>query len=559
MILMGETKEKYRITVGETCREYPAGTTFLEIAGDFWREGEDEYLLAKYRGNLVELTKEIRGDGQVTFLTATDKNGQKAYRRSMVLLMQKALSCLYPESRVDISVEHSLGQGYFCHIRGMEDFGEEALGELEATMHRLVEADLPLEKYSIKTREAMEIFRSKGMEDKARLLRYRASSNINLYDLDGCVDYFYGYMVPSTGYLKYFDLQLYQDGFMLLFPGRFAREVAPFDPSDKLYGVLQRSGQWSQRMGIRTVGALNDAIANGHTKDIILMQEALMERRIGELAERIAADPKKKFVMIAGPSSSGKTTFSHRLSTQLRALGVTPHPIPLDDYYFDRDKVPLDEFGQKDFECIEGLDVELFNHDMTALLRGERVQLPSFNFVIGRREYKDGHVMEIGDQDVLVIEGIHGLNERMSYSLPEESKHKIYISALTQLGIDEHNPLSTADGRLIRRIVRDARTRGTSAKDTIAMWDSVRRGEEKNIFPYQEQADDMFNSALVYEMSVLKLYAVPQLYAIEEGCEEYVEAKRLLKLLDYFLPVPSDDICNNSILREFIGGSCFHV
>lgn len=554
-----EEKERYQITVKSEVREYPAGTTFLEVAEDVRREGDDDAVLANFCGNLIELAKEIPGDGSVTFLTAADKNGQRAYRRSVVFLMQRALACLYPEGSVDITVEHSLGQGYFCHIRGVEEFGEENLRELEDTMRQLVEADLPLEKYSIKTREAVRIFRAKGMEDKAKLLRYRVSSNINIYDLDGCVDYFYGYMVPSTGYLKYFGLQMYQDGFMLLFPGSDVRRVAPFAPSDKLNSVLQRSGQWSQRMGIHTVGALNDAIAHGRTKDIILMQEALMERRIGELAERIAADSKKKFVMIAGPSSSGKTTFSHRLATQLRALGVVPHPIPLDDYYLDRDKVPLDEFGRKDFECIEGLDVELFNRDMTDLLAGKRVQLPSFNFVTGCREYKDGHTLQIGKQDVLVIEGIHGLNERMSYSLPDESKHKIYISALTQLGIDEHNPLSTADGRLIRRIVRDARTRGTSAKDTIAMWDSVRRGEEKNIFPHQEQADDMFNSALVYEMSVLRLYAEPQLYAIEEGCEEYMEAKRLLKLLDYFLPVPSDDVCNNSILREFIGGSCFHV
>lgn len=283
-----------------------------------------------------------------------------------------------------------------------------------------------------------------------------------------------------------------------------------------------------------------------------------MERRVGALAERIVADPNKKFVMIAGPSSSGKTTFSHRLSAQLRALGVTPHPIPLDDYYLNRDQIPLDEFGEKDFECIEGLDIKQFNEDMVRLLNKERVLLPSFNFKTGKREYKD-HYMQLGEHDILVIEGIHGLNERMSESLPKESKFKIYISALTQLNIDEHNPLSTTDGRLIRRIVRDARTRGTSAQETIAMWDSVRRGEEKNIFPFQEQADEMFNSALIYEMSVLKIYAMPQLLAIDENCQEYAEAKRLIKLLDYFLGMPADDVCNNSLVREFIGGSCFNV
>ena len=321
---------------------------------------------------------------------------------------------------------------------------------------------------------------------------------------------------------------------------------------------MQASEQWGADMGIPTVGALNDAVCAGKTREIILSQEAYMERRIGALAERIVADPDKKFVMIAGPSSSGKTTFSHRLSAQLRALGVTPHPIPLDDYYLDRDQIPLDEFGQKDFECIEGLDVGQFNEDMVRLLKGERVLLPTFNFKTGKREYKD-HYMQLGKRDILVIEGIHGLNEKMSGSLPKESKFKIYISALTQLNIDEHNPLSTTDGRLIRRIVRDARTRGTSAKETIAMWDSVRRGEEKNIFPFQEQADEMFNSALIYEMAVLKIYAMPQLLAIDQDCPEYAEAKRLIKLLDYFLGMPADDICNNSLVREFIGGSCFNV
>jgi uridine kinase len=381
-----------------------------------------------------------------------------------------------------------------------------------------------------------------------------------LYELEGCIDYFYGYMAPHTGLLKYFALYPYSKGFVLQFPNPRVdtHQVAPFEPANKLFGVLEAAGSWSSAMEIPTVGALNDAICQGKSREIILSQEAYMERRIGALAEQIAEDPRKKFVMIAGPSSSGKTTFSHRLSAQLRALGVHPHPIPLDDYYYDRDQVPLDEFGEKDFECIEALDIEQFNQDMMGLLQGQRVLLPTFNFKTGKREYRD-HYMQLGDNDILVIEGIHGLNDRMSYALPRESKFKIYISALTQLNIDEHNSLSTTDGRLIRRIVRDARTRGTSARDTIAMWDSVRRGEEKNIFPFQEKADEMFNSALVYEMAVLKTYAQPQLFAIPEDCREYIEAKRLLKLLDYFLTMPTDDICNNSLIREFIGGSCFNV
>lgn len=309
---------------------------------------------------------------------------------------------------------------------------------------------------------------------------------------------------------------------------------------------------------IDTIGALNDAIAAGKTQQMILTQEALFEERIGRLAEEIISAKDRKFIMIAGPSSSGKTTFSHRLSIQLAAKGLNPHPFPLDDYYKNRDICPRDENGELDLECLDALDVELFNHDMNELLAGKTVNLPIFNFKTGKREYKD-KLMTLGKDDVLVIEGIHGLNDKLSYSLPIESKFKIYISALTQLNIDEHNCLPTTDGRLIRRIVRDARTRGTSAKETIAMWDSVRRGEEKYIFPFQEGADVMFNSALIYELAVLKMYAEPLLFAIDKDCQEYLEAKRLLKFLDYFLPMPSDGINQNSILREFIGGSCFNV
>ena len=534
------------------------GDYLLFVAEEYQTSEDDDIILAVYNRKLMELNRIVPEDGEVIFLTTADKNGRRAYRRSVVFLMQRALMGLYPEGDVDIVVNHSLGQGYYCQVKGNVQVDDVFLANLKAEMLNLVEQDLPLTKTSIKTEDARKIFAARGMHDKENLMKYRTSSNTNVYELDGCIDYFYGYMAPNTGRLKYFDLYAYDDGFVLQFPDKDTKKVADFQPANHLFQVLKDSEQWGQDMGIPTVAALNDAICEGKTREIILSQEAYMERRIGALAEQIAADPDKKFVMIAGPSSSGKTTFSHRLSAQLKALGVNPHPIPLDDYYLDRDQIPLDEFGEKDFESIEGLDIDLFNSDMVKLLQGERVLLPSFNFKIGKREYKD-HYMQLGSKDILVIEGIHGLNDRMSASLPKESKFKIYISALTQLNIDEHNPLATTDGRLIRRIVRDARTRGTSAKDTIAMWDSVRRGEEKNIFPFQEQADVMFNSALIYEMAVLKTYAQPQLFAIPPDCKEYAEAKRLLKLMDYFLNMPADDICNNSLVREFIGGSCFNV
>ncbi len=534
---------------------YEEGTTFLQVASLVQADTEDTIALAVYGNKLYELFKVIPGDGEIRFLTVKDKNGKKAYRRSVTFLMQAALKRLHPEAS-DVFVKYSIGQGYYCKPSFTDCISEADLMELKNMMLAMVEEDIPFHKYTMQTEEAMEMFRREGMRNKERLLFYRGSSTIHMYELDGLADYFYGYMMPSTGMLTCFDLVKYEDGFILQFPGANPKQVAEFAPADKFFQVLRKSDEWSEMMRIPSVGALNDAVADGRAREIILTQEALMEEQIGQLARDIVSDSKRKFVMIAGPSSSGKTTFANRLSTQLRALGMQPHPISLDDYYLDREFMPLDEFGQKDFESIEGLNISQFNTDMEALLCGERVELPTFNFKTGKSEYR-GNFMQLGQGDILIIEGIHGLNPRMSEKLPNECKYKIYISALTQLSIDEHNPLATTDGRLLRRIVRDARTRGTSAQETIAMWDSVRRGEEKNIFPFQEEADAMFNSALIYETAVLKIYALPQLYAIPRDAAEYVEAKRLIKLLDYFLPIPGDDIANSSLIREFIGGGCF--
>lgn len=539
-------------------KEYPAGITYRELAKQYQQDYEDDIVLALVNNRLRELGKTAESDGVLEFITTADKTGKKAYRRSVSLLMQKAVCNLYGDQGITVRIMHSIGQGNYCELQGGMQVTKDVVLKLKMEMMRLCDQDLPIEKYNINTDDAVALFGRLGMKDKERLFGYRRSSRVNIYELDHYKDYFYGYMVPSTGYLKYFDLEAYKDGFMLLYPGKHSRTVEPFVPSEKLFATLDESSDWAHTMGIGTVGALNDAIAGGTIQDIILVQEALMEQKIGQLAEQIAREKNKKFIMIAGPSSSGKTTFSHRLSIQLKAQGLNPHPLPLDDYYLDRSLTPRDENGEFDFECLEALDVERFNNDMKELLAGREVELPIFNFKTGKREDK-GRMMRLGEGDVLVIEGIHGLNDELSYSLPHSSKFKIYISALTQLDIDEHNCLPTTDGRLIRRIVRDARTRATSARETIAMWDSVRRGEEQNIFPFQEGADVMFNSALVYELAVLKQYAEPLLFAIEKDCPEYLEAKRLLKFLDYFLPVPSEGISQNSILREFIGGSCFHV
>lgn len=550
----------HKILIHGTEKECPEHMTFLELAREYQPEYEDDIVLALLDNRLYELNKEIEADGEVRFVTTGEKLGRETYRRSVTLLMQRAVYNLAKQAGEDttVRVEHSISHAYYCELVGETALTQEYLDALREEMRRIVAEKLPIQKHSLHTDEAVKLFAKLGMADKERLFRYRRSSRVNLYSIGNYVDYYYGYMVPDTGYLSYFDLELYSDGFVLVFPDKDSRKVGKFEPSHKLFREMRESSDWGEKLGIGTVGALNDVIAHGKIQEVILLQEALMERRIGKIAEMIAEHPEKKFVMIAGPSSSGKTTFSHRLSIQLMANGLHPHPIALDDYYVDRVNTPRDENGDYDFECLEALDVELFNHDMTMLLEGGEVEMPTYNFKTGEREYR-GNKKRLGKNDILVLEGIHGLNDKLSYSLPKESKLKIYISALTQLNIDEHNNLHTTDGRLIRRLVRDAMTRNTTARETIARWDSVRRGEEKHIFPFQEEADILFNSALIYEIAVLKQYAEPLLFNIEKDCPEYLEAKRILKLLDYFLPVPSEDVQKNSILREFIGGSCFKV
>lgn len=553
---MQEYSVKVTLPDGQVMAVTGSESDTLEAVADRFKDYyEDDIILGIVNGRLRELNKKIKSDCELSFVTTADRDGRRTYRRSVVLLLQRAIYDVYG-SMTQLHVMHSLGEGYYCQLE--KSVTEHDIDRIVCSMYSFVEKDLPITKHSAKTQYAEQLFKEKGQHDKERLLHYRRSSRVNLYELDGVVDYFYGFMAPSTGMLKYFDIVPYESGFVLLFPGANSRSVEPLVTSNKLFHTLDDSREWSKMLGIGTIGSLNDAIAAGRGQEIMLLQEALMEQKIGNLAAQIASDDKKKFVMIAGPSSSGKTSFANRLSIQLIAKGRKPHPLSLDDYYVDREFCPKNPDGSFDFECLESIDIKLFNEDMNRLLKGEAVDMPSFNFKTGKREYR-GRKLTLGADDILVIEGIHGLNDRLSQLIPPEHKFKIYISALTQLNIDEHNPLSTTDERLIRRIVRDARTRGTNAMETIAMWPSVRKGERENIFPFQEQADVMFNSALVYELAVLKVYAEPLLFDIERDCPEYLEAKRLLKLLDYFLPMPADGIPNNSLLREFVGGSCFNV
>ena len=541
-------------------KKYPTGIRIQKIADEFQKYYENDILLALRNHKLQELNKRLTKDCELVFMTYQDKCGLETYRRSATLLFLKAFHDVLGHKNIKcVRVDFAIGKGYYCKPDTKVPVTEEVIQNVKKRMIELVEAHTPIRKRSIEKEEAIRLFKERGMADKEHLFRFRRQSKVNLYSLDGFEDYFYGYMLPNAGYIKYFDLILYHDGIVLLMPERSMPKVVPeFKKREKLFSTLIETSKWIDMIHVSTVGELNDKIVNGDYKSIMLVSEALQEQKISEIAKTIALDSKKKFIMIAGPSSSGKTTFSRRLAVQLMANGLKPHPISVDNYFVNREDTPLDENGQHDFECLEAIDVKQFNQDMTELAEGKTVQLPEFNFITGKREY-NGNFIKLGPDDVLVIEGIHCLNDQLSYSLPKEQKFKIYISALTQLNIDEHNRISTTDGRLIRRMVRDARTRGVNAQSTLNRWPSVRRGEEKFIFPYQEDADVMFNSALVYELSVLKIFVQPLLFAVPEDSPEYIEAKRLLKFLDYFVEVNAEDVPKNSLLREFVGGGCFHL
>lgn len=548
------------VTVGGELKQYNEGISYTEIAKDFQNQYDSPIVLVLKNGKLTELFKKVTSDCKIEFLTTKTSPGIEAYRRSATLIMLKAFYDVVGNKNINkISVQYSLSKGYYCTLNSKVKLNQELIDKVKIRMNEIVAENAQINKRTIGTTSAIDLFNRHRMYDKEKLFKYRRASKVNIYSLKGFEDYFYGYMVPNTGYVKYFDLFLYDEGFVLQLPTKENPNVVPeFKPQKNLFNVLKESEKWSETLKIDTVGALNEQISQGNIKDIILVAEALQEKKIAEIATMIAESKDKKFIMIAGPSSSGKTSFSHRLSIQLKANGLNPHPIGVDDYFVNRDITPRDENGNYNFEVLEALDVEQFNKDMLELLDGKTVKMPTYNFITGKREYK-GNTLTLGKDDILVIEGIHGLNDKLSYALPKNSKFKIYISALTQLNIDEHNRIPTTDGRLIRRMVRDARTRGISAEETIARWQSVRNGEESYIFPFQEEADVMFNSALIYELSVLKQFAEPLLFGIPSTSPEYVEAKRLLKFLDYFLGVNTEDIPNNSLVREFVGGSCFNV
>ena len=555
-----EEKKMVKVMVDGVEYAYPQGTPYRTIAADFQQRFPYDILLVNRDGKLCELHKSLDRDCSLKMVTAQDIPGIQTYERSAVFLMLKAFYDVAGRENVErICVEYSLSRALFIRAQGDFTLDRALLERVEERMRELSAQALPIEKHSINIDDAIELFQRERLIHKAQLLSFRINSHVNVYSLDGFVDYFYGYMVPDTGYIRCFGLELFESGFVLRLPTRRdPGHLEEFRPAMKVFRELHESNQRAEALNVSNVAELNAAVSQGNTTPLILAYEAMMEKKIGDIAAEIAARREVRFVMIAGPSSSGKTTFSHRLSTQLRACGLRPHAIATDNYFVNRDKTPRDENGNYDFEGLGAMDVEQFNTDMVRLLNGETVDLPTYNFKKGIREY-NGNTLALGDGDVLVIEGIHCLNDQFTHALPKASKYKIYISCLTTLNIDDHNRIPSTDARLLRRIERDARTRGYSAQATIKMWPSVRRGEENNIFPFQDSADVIFNSALIYETALLKTYVQPLLFGVPGDSEEYIEAKRLLKFLNYFLPIPSDNIPQTSLMREFIGGGCYHA
>jgi uridine kinase len=509
---------------------------------------------AVINGELRELTYPIEMDARVRPINMEEQDGMLIYRRSLTFLLDAAFEALYPEAV--LTIDHSVSSGgFYCHVDDKSILTPSGLSRLEKHMRKLVKADLPFVRREVSIPEAKAYFEAKGYDDKVRLLAHRQKDYLVLYRLEDHQDYHHGYMVPTTGYLKWFGLILTNGGFTLRFPRRNQpTDLQPLPDYPKLLQTFRQYGEWLDHLGIANVGALDDAIQANRADEIILTSEALHERRVAEIANQIKeVSDKVKIVLIAGPSSSGKTTFSKRLAVQLLSLGISPFPLEMDNYFVDREQTPRDEKGQFDFESLEALNTQQLASDLQRLSSEEIVQLPRYNFKAGRQELGDR--VQLLPGQLIILEGIHGLNPNLLPGLPQEWTFRIYTSALTQLNLDRQNRISTTDTRLVRRIVRDARERGYSAKETIHRWDSVQRGEKRNIFPFQENADEMFNSALVYELSALRPLAEPLLRQVPYGTNEYIEAKRLLALLEWFQPIDRDLIPDNSILREFIGGS----
>lgn len=536
------------------------GTTYGELAKNFEGYCLGCIMVAKQGNRLRELHNVIRDDTAVSFLDISHEEGMRVYHRGMSFLLVKAVYDLFGKD-ASLIIEHSLKGNLYCEIAKPKVTMDQALLErIKEKMDEYIKADLTIVKHTFRKDKAIGIMKNQCMVDKVELLRFRRASNVNLYEIEGFFDYFYGYMPVSTGALNVFQLTLHENGFMIQMPeANNPNVVEPPLQLKKISAVYMEQMKWCQLMGVANVADLNNTLVRGEFGDLIRINEALHEKKIAQIADQIFHKiDQVKMVLIAGPSSSGKTSFANRLCIQLRALGVRPHKISLDDYFVNREFTPVDELGNKNFESIDALDLKQLNEDLKRIIAGDRVEIPNFNFVSGTREYR-GNYIQLDKDEILVIEGIHGLNDRLTSEISNENKFKIFINAITQLNIDDHNRISTSDSRLIRRMVRDNQFRGRDGAATIESWNMVKKGEEENIFPYQENADAIFNSATIYELSVLKQYAEPLLFAIDPSKPEYITAKRLIKFLGYFLAAPGTEIPNNSLIKEFVGGSCFRV
>lgn len=531
-------------------RNTPVGNFMAFLA----KPDEPPIVGAVVNGELRELTYLITMDANVRPIDMTEADGARIYRRSITFLLEVAFNDLYPQST--IAIDHSVSSGgFYCHVTGRPPLNEKELAALENRMQELVDANLPFKRESVPLKEAINYFQAKGLLDKVRLLSYRKKDYLILYSLEDHRDYQYGYMVPSTGYLEWFGLTRMGDGFVLRYPRRHSpTALLPMPDYPKLISAFRQYGDWLERLGISSVGALNDAILGNRIREVVLVSEAWHERQIAEVAEQIThLRNRVRVILIAGPSSSGKTTFSKRLAVQLLAQGLSPFALEMDNYFVDREKTPLDEKGQYDYEAFGALDRDLLSDHVRRLIAGEKVQLPRYNFQTGYSE--PGDVVQLQPGQLLILEGIHGLNPKLLADIPHSQTFRIYVSCLTQLNLDLHNRISTTDTRMIRRIIRDSRERGYTAQQTILRWESVRRGEKLWIFPFQENADVLFNSASAYEISAMKPIVSPLLRQVPYGTPEYIEAKRLLAFLEWFLPVDVSLVPDNSILREFVGGS----
>ena len=549
------------VMINGAIRQYDKGTTFENIVKEYQPKYDYSIALVYFNGKMKELSKRLERDGALSFITTSDSSGYNAYVRTAQMMLVKAASEILGDTCKDshIKIEFSLGNACFCSILGGIRSTPDLASKLEDRMKSYVERNIPIIKKTYPIDDAIELFRHQGMKDKEKLFHFRRSSTVNVYRMEGFSDYFYGYMLPSTGYCRKFKVQAYRGGLLLILPTIDNPGVLEdFVDQHSLFEQLMLSTKWGDLVNISTVGDLNEQICSGCISDMILVQEALQERRIGEIAQTIYDKGTVRFVLVAGPSSSGKTTFSHRLAIQLKSFGLKPHIIGMDDYFVNRDRTPVDIDGNFNFDVIEALDLELFNNDMVDLLNGETIEMPHFDFKSGRRVYK-GDFLKFEENDILIIEGIHGLNPMTTEHLPDENKFKIYVSALTSLNIDEHNRIPSTDARLLRRMVRDARVRSYTAQETIRSWKKVREGEEMNIFPFQESADAVFNSCLIYELAVIKQFAEPLLLGVRTNEPEYYEAKRLIKFLDYFVGIDPTPVPGNSLCREFVGGGIFHA